>query len=250
MAAAQLTKNFLPFSVQRNPSPTINAELLVWQRRSHGCCRTVHTFTSDSLCYLPKAKVYSGKVQLQLNIHERRQVAPCPIACPIRSETPGTTRRGKRGTARSREGKHLKGKVPKQHNEVQNCNLGRVFFGFVLKMSHKLKPPKTDYLWLWAEAPAVQIANLRHSCKKMRDISPCPSHLHHPSALLISCPLFETVAGIVTSWGHCSTLVRVLILRSRLWDEPISDLHTQISAWRWERGGEEILCQAKGWNVV
>lgn len=140
--------------------------------------------------------------------------------------------------------------MPKQHNEVQNCNLGRFFFGFVLKMSHKLKTPKTDYLWLWAEAPAVQIAYLRHSCKKMRDISPCPCHLHHPSALLISCPLFETVAGIVTSWGHCSTLVRVLILRSRLWDEPISDLHTQISAWRWERGGEEILCQAKGWNVV
>lgn len=41
---------------------------------------------------LPKAKVYSRKVQLQLNIHECRQVAPCPIAFPIKQELPKTTR--------------------------------------------------------------------------------------------------------------------------------------------------------------
>lgn len=125
--------------------PTINFNSRTIGRCGEDTVRTVYperddrlrlsSLTSKTSCLhqirqiLAKAKVYSGKVQLQLNIHECRQLVPCPIAFLIKPETPGTTHRGPQNSmelgAHASKGERCRAEWGKWNVDG---NLGNVYF--------------------------------------------------------------------------------------------------------------------------
>lgn len=196
-ASAQLIKNLLPVSEHQHPKMLIC--YYGWDTVMAAAGLSTLSPPSGSLCVLssPKAKVYSRKVQLQLNIHERRQVAPCPIAFTIKSSCLKPLF-WKRGTAWSWKGKYFK----------ERCQSSTMRYG--------TETWEVLCLLLLKKKPRHKLIN----CRSQQRFQPCifisetqlqwnersfpMSQPSHPSALLISCAWFETVASIVTSWGHRS----------------------------------------------